>query len=140
MRIYTRLTFFFKTCYIRYNKMKILDKYLLREILESALSVLAIFMIILSSNTMLRLIEEASVGSFPTYLLFPIIFVKIMQYSIYIIPISLFFGIIISKIVTRKINEAKDVTYFAGRKEILTLVSYFIFIVLISIFLPSLFN
>ena len=54
--------------------------------------------------------------------------------------ITLFFGIIISKIVTRKINEAKDVTYFAGRKEILTLVFYFIFIVLISIFLPSLFN
>ena len=76
--------------------MKILDKYLLKEILESTLSVLAIFLIILSSNTMLRLIEEASVGSFPTYLLFPIIFVKIMQYSIYIIPISLFFGIIIS--------------------------------------------
>jgi len=76
--------------------MKILDKYLLKEILESSLSVLAIFMIILSSNTMLRLIEEASVGTFPTYLLFPIIFVKIMQYSIYIIPISLFFGIIIS--------------------------------------------
>ena len=96
MRIYTRLTFFFKTCYIRYNKMKILDKYLLKEIVESSLSVLAIFMIILSSNTMLRLIEEASVGSFPTYLLFPIIFVKIMQYSIYIIPISLFFGIIIA--------------------------------------------
>ena len=96
MRIYTILTFFLKTCYIRYDKMKILDKYLLKEILESSLSVLAIFMIILSSNTMLRLIEEASVGTFPTYLLFPIIFVKIMQYSIYIIPISLFFGIIIS--------------------------------------------
>ena len=76
--------------------MKILDKYLLKEILESSLSVLAIFMIILLSNTMLRLIEEASVGTFPTYLLFPIIFVKITQYSIYIIPISLFFGIIIS--------------------------------------------
>ena len=76
--------------------MKILDKYLLKEILGSSLAVLAIFMIILSSNTMLRLIEEASVGSFPTYLLFPIIFVKITQYSIYIIPISLFFGIIIS--------------------------------------------
>ncbi len=96
MRIYTRLTFFLKTCYIRYHKMKILDKYLLKEIAETSLSVLAIFMIILSSNTMLRLIEEASVGTFPTYLLFPIIFVKIMQYSIYIIPISLFFGIIIS--------------------------------------------
>ena len=66
MRIYTRLTFFLKTCYIRYHKMKILDKYLLKEIAETSLSVLAIFMIILSSNTMLRLIEEASVGTLPT--------------------------------------------------------------------------
>jgi lipopolysaccharide export system permease protein len=76
--------------------MKILEKYLLKEILGSSLSVLLIFMVILSSNTMLRLIEEASAGTFPTYLLFPVIFVKITQYSIYIIPISLFFGIIIS--------------------------------------------
>ena len=76
--------------------MKILEKYLLKEILGSSLSVLLIFMLILSSNTMLRLIEEASAGTFPTYLLFPVIFVKITQYSIYIIPISLFFGIIIS--------------------------------------------
>ena len=76
--------------------MKILDKYLLKEILSSSLSVLLIFMVILSSNTMLRLIEEASVGNFPTYLLFPVILVKITQYSIYVIPISLFFGIVIS--------------------------------------------
>jgi lipopolysaccharide export system permease protein len=76
--------------------MKILEKYLLKEILGSSLSVLLIFMVILSSNTMLRLIEEASAGTFPTYLLFPVIFVKITQYSIYMIPISLFFGIIIS--------------------------------------------
>jgi lipopolysaccharide export system permease protein len=76
--------------------MKVLEKYLLKEILGSSLSVLLIFMVILSSNTMLRLIEEASTGTFPIYLLFPVIFVKITQYSIYIIPISLFFGIIIS--------------------------------------------
>jgi len=76
--------------------MKILEKYLLKEILGSFLSVFLIFMVILSSNTMLRLIEEASTGTFPTYLLFPVIFVKITQYSIYIIPISLFFGIIIA--------------------------------------------
>jgi lipopolysaccharide export system permease protein len=76
--------------------MKILEKYLLKEILGSSLSVFLIFMVILSSNTMLRLIEEASAGTFPTYLLFPVILVKITQYSIYMIPISLFFGIIIS--------------------------------------------
>jgi lipopolysaccharide export system permease protein len=76
--------------------MKILDKYLIKEIVGSTLSVFGIFMIILSANTMLRLIEEASLGNFPSYLLFPIIVIKITQYSIYIIPISLFFGIILS--------------------------------------------
>jgi len=76
--------------------MKILDKYLIKEIVGSALSVFGIFMIILSANTMLRLIEEASLGNFPSYLLFPIIIIKITQYSIYLIPISLFFGIILS--------------------------------------------
>tara|TARA_Y100000590_G_scaffold169037_1_gene193486 strand:+ start:171920 stop:172897 length:978 start_codon:yes stop_codon:yes gene_type:complete len=45
---------------------------------------------------MMRLIEEASVGNFPTYLLLPTIIIKITQYSIYIIPVSLFFGIILS--------------------------------------------
>ena len=76
--------------------MKILDKYLVKEIVGSALSVFGIFMVILSANTMLRLIEEASLGNFPSYLLFPIIIIKITQYSIYLIPISLFFGIILS--------------------------------------------
>ena len=76
--------------------MKILDKYLIKEIVGSTLAVFGIFMIILSANTMLRLIEEASLGNFPSYLLFPIIIIKITQYSIYLIPISLFFGIILS--------------------------------------------
>ena len=76
--------------------MKILEKYLIKEIVGSTLSIFGIFMIILSANTMLRLIEEVSLGNFPSYLLFPIIIIKITQYSIYLIPISLFFGIILS--------------------------------------------
>ena len=76
--------------------MRILNKYLLKEVLSSSIAVFVVLMIILSSNTMLRLIEEASVGDFPTYLLMPAILIKVSQYSIHIIPISLFFGIIIS--------------------------------------------
>ena len=53
-------------------------------------------MLILAANTMLRLVEEASMGSFPTYLLFPLIIIKITQYSIYLLPISVFFGIILT--------------------------------------------
>ena len=74
--------------------MKILQKYLIRELTLSSISVFSVFMLILSANTMLRLVEEASVGNFPTYLLFPLIIIKITQYSIYLLPISVFFGII----------------------------------------------
>lgn len=76
--------------------MKILQKYLIKEITKTSIVVLAVFLVILTANTMLRLIEESSVGNFPTYLLFPLILIKITQYSIYLIPISLFLGIILS--------------------------------------------
>ena len=76
--------------------MKILQKYLIRELTLSSISVFSVFMLILSANTMLRLVEEASVGNFPTYLLFPLIIIKITQYSIYLLPISVFFGIILT--------------------------------------------
>ncbi len=76
--------------------MKILQKYLITEITRTSITVLAVFLVILTANTMLRLIEESSIGNFPTYLLFPLIIVKITQYSIYLIPISLFLGIILS--------------------------------------------
>ena len=76
--------------------MKILQKYLIGEITKTSIAVLAIFLVILTANTMLRLIEETSVGNFPTYLLFPLIIIKITQYSIYLIPISLFLGVILS--------------------------------------------
>ena len=76
--------------------MRILHKYLISEITKTSFSVIAIFLIILTANTMLRLIEEASTGNFPSYLLFPLIVIKITQYSIYLIPISLFLGIVLS--------------------------------------------
>ena len=76
--------------------MNILQKYLVKELTLSAITVFSIFMLILSANTMLRLVEEASVGNFPTYLLFPLILVKITQYSIYLLPISIFFGIVLT--------------------------------------------
>ena len=76
--------------------LKILKKYLVTETAYAIITVLVILLIILSSNTMMRLIEEAAEGNFPTYLLFPTIIIKIAQYLIYLIPISLFFGIILA--------------------------------------------
>ena len=76
--------------------MKILQKYLVKELTLSSVTVFSVFMLILAANTMLRLVEEASIGNFPTYLLFPLIIIKIIQYSVYLLPISVFFGIILT--------------------------------------------
>ena len=73
--------------------LKILRKYLITETAYAIITVLLILLIILSSNTMMRLIEEAAEGNFPTYLLFPTILIKIAQYLIYLIPISLFLAL-----------------------------------------------
>ena len=118
--------------------MKILEKYLLKEILRSSLSVLLIFMVILTSNTMLRLIEEASAGTFPTYLLFPVIFVKITQYSIYIIPISLFFGIIIS--LGRFYNSNEMAVISASGQSIFDMAGIIKKIIIPSFFIVALFS
>ena len=118
--------------------MKILEKYLLKEILSSSLSVLLIFMVILSSNTMLRLIEEASAGTFPTYLLFPVILVKITQYSIYIIPISLFFGIIIS--LGRFYNSNEMAVISASGQSIFDIAAIINKIIIPSFFIVGLFS
>ena len=118
--------------------MKILEKYLLKEILGSSLSVLLIFMVILSSNTMLRLIEEASVGTFPTYLLFPVIFVKITQYSIYIIPISLFLGIIIS--LGKFYNSNEMAVISASGQSVFDMAATIKMIIIPSFFIVALFS
>ena len=118
--------------------MKILEKYLLKEILGSSLSVFLIFMVILSSNTMLRLIEEASAGTFPTYLLFPVIFVKITQYSIYIIPISLFFGIIIS--LGRFYNSNEMAVISSSGQSIFNIATIINKIIVPSFFIVALFS
>jgi len=44
-----------------------------------------------------------------------------------------------SQIINRKINQAKDVIYFAGIKEVTLLIFYFSIIVCLSIYLPKLF-
>tara|TARA_B100001996_G_scaffold146990_1_gene111983 strand:+ start:1407 stop:3008 length:1602 start_codon:yes stop_codon:yes gene_type:complete len=48
-------------------------------------------------------------------------------------------GIIFSHLIKRNINEAQNVIYFAGKKEILVLVFYFSIIVIVSLLLSKIF-
>lgn len=60
------------------------------------MSVFLILLLILTANTGLRLMESVNEGSLPSLFLLQLLFLKIVQYSSLIIPISLFFGIVIA--------------------------------------------
>ncbi len=60
------------------------------------LSVLLILLLILFANTGLRLIEDVNDGGIPSVFLLQLLSLKIIQYFSLLIPISLFFGIIIA--------------------------------------------
>ena len=55
-----------------------------------------VLLLILLANTGLRLVEDVNEGDIPSIFLIELLFLKIIQYSSIIIPLSLFFGIIIS--------------------------------------------
>ena len=60
------------------------------------LSVLLILSLILFANTGLRLMEDVNDGGIPSVFLLQLLSLKIIQYFSLLIPISLFFGIIIA--------------------------------------------
>jgi lipopolysaccharide export system permease protein len=60
------------------------------------LSVLLILLLILFANTGLRLMEDVNDGGIPSVFLLQLLGLKIIQYFSLLIPISLFFGIIIA--------------------------------------------
>ena len=55
-----------------------------------------ILLLILLANTGLRLVEDVNDGDIPSVFLIQLLALKVVQYSSIIIPLSLFFGIIIS--------------------------------------------
>ena len=114
--------------------LKILQKYLITETAKSTITVLVILLVILSSNTMMRLIKEASEGNFPTHLLMPSIIIKVVQYSIYLIPISLFFGIILSLGRLYSTNEMTIITSSGNSSiDVAKLLTKFILIVSLTV-------
>ena len=55
-----------------------------------------ILLLILLANTGLRLVEDVNEGDIPSIFLIQLLILKVIQYSTIIIPLSLFFGIIIA--------------------------------------------
>ena len=76
--------------------LNLISQYIYTNCFKSVLSVLSILLLILSANTGLRLMESVNDGSLPSIFLLQLLSLKIIQYSSLIIPISLFFGVLVS--------------------------------------------
>ncbi len=76
--------------------MNLISTYLYKNCTRTFIAVLVVLLFILLANTGLRLIEDVNEGDIPSFFLIELLALKLLQYSPIIIPLSLFFGIIIS--------------------------------------------
>ena len=75
--------------------MNLINQYLYKNCTKTSLAVFAVLLLILLANTGLRLVEDVNEGDVPSIFLIQLLALKVIQYSSIIIPLSLFFGIII---------------------------------------------
>ena len=76
--------------------MNIISQYLYKNCTKASIVVFAVLLFILLANTGLRLVESVNDGDIPSIFLIELLALKVVQYSSIIIPLSLFFGIIIT--------------------------------------------
>jgi lipopolysaccharide export system permease protein len=76
--------------------LKILDRYLLREVLRGWLAITLILWLILASNRLVRYLAQAAVGELPGDVVFVLLGVKTAWFLVYVLPFSLALGIVMA--------------------------------------------
>ena len=76
--------------------MNLISQYLYKNCTKASIAVFVVLLFILLANTGLRLVEDVNEGDIPSIFLIELLALKVVQYSSIIIPLSLFFGIIIT--------------------------------------------
>ena len=74
----------------------IIFRYLLREVTKTQLAVFAVMMTIFISNKLVRLLDDASEGGIPGYLVMTFIGLKIPDLAGMILPLSFFLGVLLA--------------------------------------------
>ena len=76
--------------------MNLINQYIYKNCTRTTIAIFLILATILLANTGLRLVEDVNEGNIPSFFLLQLLGLKIFQYLSILIPISLFFGIIIA--------------------------------------------
>lgn len=90
----------------------ILQRYLLREVLQAAAAVLAVLLLIYLSNRFAKILSDAAAGNISADLIFQLLFLKLIQNLEVLIPVALFFGILIG--LGRLYNDSEIVAMLAN--------------------------
>ena len=92
-------------------KQTILDRYISKEILISWLAVFTVLTLIISGSTLGHLFAKAAEGSLPTNVVFTLLANSTIRYSVQLVPISLFIGILFA--LGRLYKDSEIVSMFA---------------------------
>ncbi|MCG8433831.1 MAG: LPS export ABC transporter permease LptF, partial [Gammaproteobacteria bacterium] len=74
----------------------ILDRYLFKEITQTAFAVITVLLLILLSNKFARFLGEAASGKLPGESVFSLLALTSIQYLIVLLPVGLFLGIMLA--------------------------------------------
>jgi lipopolysaccharide export system permease protein len=77
-------------------KFTILDRYLMREVLQVLLSVLLVLLLILVSNQLTRYLKNAAVGEWPTDIVLPMLGLSTVSSLTLVVPMAVFLAVILA--------------------------------------------
>lgn len=92
-------------------KQTIIDRYISKEILISWFAVFTVLTLIITGSTLGQLFAQAAEGSLPTNVVFTLLANSTVRYSIQLMPISLFIGILFA--MGRFYKDSEMVSMFA---------------------------
>lgn len=76
--------------------LRILDRYILREMAASVLAVAVVLLVVLAGGTFARVLEQVANGSFPASVMFGVLGLKMLSALVALLPLALFLGVLVA--------------------------------------------
>ncbi|HET7268733.1 MAG TPA: LPS export ABC transporter permease LptF [Oleiagrimonas sp.] len=77
-----------------YRMLRILDRYILRELATSVLGVAVVLLVVMAGGTFARVLQQVAEGSFPASVMFDVLGLKMLAALTGLLPLALFLGIL----------------------------------------------
>jgi lipopolysaccharide export system permease protein len=74
---------------------KIIDRYVLKECAWAAVGVIAVLLVILLGNTLVRVLGDIAKGELPAHTLWAMLLINFVHYLVVLLPLSLYLGILL---------------------------------------------